>query len=89
MSILDVFRRKNRNSAALAKDRLQVIIAHERSRANAPDYLPPLREEIMQVIRKYVDVDDEAVRMQIDRDGDYEILELNITLPETPAPRRR
>lgn len=83
MGILDAFRRKKGNSAALAKDRLQVIIAHERSGANAPDYLIPLREEVLAVIRKYVAVDDEAVRMQIEREGDYEILELNVTLPES------
>lgn len=85
MSILDVFRRNKGRSAAVAKDRLQVIIAHERSRRSGPDYLPPLREELLEVIRKYVAVDDDAIRMQIDRDGDYEVLELNITLPETAA----
>lgn len=87
MSILDVFRRKRRESAAVAKDRLQVIIAHERSDARGPDYLPPLREELLEVVRKYVAVDDDAVRMQVDRDGEYEFLELNITLPEGPTSR--
>ena len=84
MSILDVLRgkKKKRRSADLARDRLQVIIAHERSGGDGPDYLVPLREEVLEVIRKYVAVDDEAVRMQIEREGDYEILELNVTLPE-------
>lgn len=83
MSILDAFRRKKNRSAAVAKDRLQVIIAHERSRGSAPDYLLPMRAELLEVIRKYVAVDDDAVNMQIERDGDYEVLELNVTLPES------
>jgi len=87
VSILDVFRRKKGRSAAVAKDRLQVIIAHERSHASGPDYLPPLRAELLAVIRKYVNVDEDAVNMQIDRDGDYEVLELNVTLPESAATR--
>lgn len=87
MSILDVFRRKKGRSAAVARDRLQVIIAHERSQADGPDYLPPLRAELLAVIRKYVAVDDDAVNMQIDRDGDYEVLELNVTLPEGASQR--
>ncbi len=87
MSILDVFRRKKTRSAAVAKDRLQVIIAHERSKGSAPDYLLPLRAELLEVIRKYVAVDEDAVNMQIERDGDYEVLELNVTLPDSETRR--
>jgi cell division topological specificity factor len=41
-----------------------------------------LQDELLSVIRKYVQVDDDAVKMQLDREGDCEVLELNITLPE-------
>lgn len=82
MSFLDYFRSQKRGSASIAKERLQIIVAHERASRGGPDYLPRLREEILQVVRKYVEVDQDSVRMQLDREGDCEVLELNITLPE-------
>jgi cell division topological specificity factor len=66
----------------VAKERLQIIVARERSQRGGPDYLPMLQNELLAVIRKYVEVDDDALRMQLDRAGDCEVLELNITLPE-------
>lgn len=81
MSFLKYFRQK-KSSASLAKERLQIIVAQERVGRGGPDYLPLLKEELLQVIRKYVNVDPEAVKMALDKDGDTEILELNVTLPE-------
>ena len=66
----------------MAKERLQIIVARERARRGSPDYLPQLRDEILQVIRKYVPVSQDAVRMELDAEGDCEILELNIVLPD-------
>lgn len=82
MGLLSYFRPKQEKSASLAKERLQIIVAHERSNRNGPDYLPMMKEELLAVIRKYVAVDQDAVKMQIDKDGDCDVLELNITLPE-------
>jgi cell division topological specificity factor len=83
ISWLNLFRRDPKSSAALAKERLQVIVAHQRSgRANGPDYLPRLQADLLAVIRKYVTVGDDAIRMNVERDGGLEVLELNITLPE-------
>ncbi|HKJ94963.1 MAG TPA: cell division topological specificity factor MinE [Gammaproteobacteria bacterium] len=82
MSFLNYFRSQKKRSAAVAKERLQIIVARERSHRGGPDYLPMLQEELLQVIRKYVKVEDDAVKMQLDRAGDCEVLELNITLPE-------
>jgi cell division topological specificity factor len=80
MSILDYFRStKQRPSAAIAKERLQIIVAHERgSRA---DYLPLLQKELLEVIAKYVNIEQENVKVELERSGDYSVLELNITLP--------
>lgn len=87
MGLLDYFRSARRNaSASVAKERLQVIVAHERTRRNSPDYLPQLEQDILEVIRKYVAVDDDGVRVNLDKDGDFEVLELNITLPERQGP---
>lgn len=80
---LNLFKREQKNTASLAKERLQVIVAHQRAgRANGPEFLPRLQAELLAVIRKYVTVSDDAVRMNVERDGGLEVLELNITLPE-------
>lgn len=86
-SLVHYLRGSTPKSATVAKQRLQVILAHENAgRRGIPDYLPALRQELIAVIGKYVPVDPEQIRMQIDRQGDYHLLELNIVLPEG-APR--
>ncbi len=83
MGVLDYFRPKPKKSANKAKERLQIIVAHERSMRQGAEYLPKLKEEILQVIRKYVEVDQENVNVVLDKkDDDCQILELNITLPD-------
>lgn len=82
MSLLDYFRSNRKSSANVAKERLQVLVAHERASRNAPSYLPQLQQEIIDVIKKYVSVDQDAVSINIDHDDHQDILELNITLPE-------
>lgn len=83
MSILDyLFRNRPKNSASIAKERLQIIVSHERAARNGPDYLPLLREEIIKVISKYVAIDQNQVKVELERSGNCSILELNITLPD-------
>ena len=82
MSIFSYLLPNRQNTASVAKERLQIIVARERSTRGGPDYLPQLQEELLQVVRKYVPVDQDAVNVQMDRDSGCEILELNITLPE-------
>ncbi|WP_116473230.1 cell division topological specificity factor MinE [Zobellella maritima] len=84
MSLLDYFRSKrNPNSAKLAKERLQIIVAHERSQRDTPDYLPQMKQDILEVIRKYVEIDIDQISVQLDQKGDnLSVLELNIMLPE-------
>ncbi len=82
MSFLDYFRSQGKRSASVAKERLQIVVARERANRGGPDYLPELQSEILKVIRRYVEVDQDAVQIQLDREGDCEVLELNITLPE-------
>ncbi|QGG79644.1 cell division topological specificity factor MinE [Litorivicinus lipolyticus] len=81
MSFLSLFQKK-RDTAKTAKERLQIVIAHERDRAAGPDFLPELQREIMQVVSKYVDIDMDQINIQLDRDGDCAVLELNVTLPD-------
>lgn len=85
MGILDYFRlsRPKQGSAAVAKERLQIIVAHERGdRRRSPDYLPALKRELLNVVRKFVSIDQDHVKVHVEREGDCEILELNITLPD-------
>lgn len=85
MRFLDYFRSVRKTSANVAKDRLQIIVARERLTRNGPDYLPMMKEELLLVVRKYIQVDDGAVKVQLDKEGDCEVLELNITLPDNVA----
>jgi cell division topological specificity factor len=82
MGLLDLFRQRPKNTAKTAKERLLIIVAQERSAKSAPDYLPTLKRELLEVIRKYVNVDPEAVQVNFQRDGEQEVLELSVTLPE-------
>ena len=82
MGILDFFRSRPKNTAAVAKERLRIIVAQERAAQGRPDYLPLLRREILEVIKKYVNVDPDAVEIHVERDGDNEVLELSVALPD-------
>jgi cell division topological specificity factor len=83
MGLLDYFRQKKpAGSASVARERLQILVAHDRSGSDGPSYLPQLQRDILKVLRKYVSVDPGAVNVNIERDDDREILELNIMLPE-------
>lgn len=84
MGLLDLFRPKS-NSANTAKERLRIIVAQERGVRGGPDYLPLLRRELLDVIRKYVNVDPEAVQINLEREAGHEVLELSVALPEKRA----
>ena len=84
MSLLDYFKTTKPNSAKLAKERLQILVAHERSSRNQPSYLPALQQELLQVIQKYIQIDPDDISVHFDSDDDQETLELNIVFPEQP-----
>ena len=81
MSLLDFFLRPRKdNTARVAKERLQIIVAHERSTRGGPDYLPQLKQDLLDVIRKYVEISPDQVSVQLDKKDDLSVLELNIML---------
>lgn len=82
MSLLDYFRSTKPSSASIAKERLQILVAHERSARNRPSYLPQLQQELLAVVQKYVCVDEDAITVNFEQDENQETLELNIVLPE-------
>jgi cell division topological specificity factor len=81
MSILRYLRRRSA-TASVAKERLQIIISHERSQRSAPDYLPKLQEEILAVIAKYIPINKDQVTVNVERLGDSAVFELNVTMPD-------
>ena len=82
MGLLDIFRSSRKGSASIAKERLQILVAHDRAERGRPSYLPKLQRELLEVIRKYVEVDQDAISVNYEQDDQQEILELNIVLPE-------
>jgi cell division topological specificity factor len=82
MSWINYFRTTRGNSARTAKERLQIVIAHERVDRCGPSYLPRLRRDIIEVIRQYIAVDEDHVKIQMEQEGDMDILALNIHLPD-------
>ena len=83
MSLLDLLLGRKKNTAATAKDRLQLIIAQERVQSQAPDYLPMLKKELLEVLAKYVNISPDDIRISQEEHDGLEMLELNITLPES------
>ncbi|MBT0726302.1 cell division topological specificity factor MinE [Rosenbergiella australiborealis] len=86
MALLDFFLSRKKNTANIAKERLQIIVAERRRGDSEPHYLPQLKRDILEVICKYVKIDPDMVTVQLDQKGeDISILELNVTLPEAEA----
>jgi cell division topological specificity factor len=72
----DYFRTRPR-SADIAAERLKIILAHERRGVNAP-LMEEMKEEIMQVVSKFVDVDIEHIEVRLTEDADMEMLEVTV-----------
>lgn len=82
MGILSFFRSSRKATASVAKERLQIVVAHQRRERSRPAYFQDLQRDLLEVVRRYVKVDDDAVTVDVDRQPDCEILELNIILPD-------
>ncbi len=79
MKLIDLFRKKS--SAPVARDRLQVLLAHERSVIGKSDLLAILQEEILAVIAKHISVDRDAVQIKLDRGDSVSMLEIDVEVP--------
>ena len=82
-SFLSFLLGEKKKTASVAKERLQIILAHERSGRNAaePDYLPALQRELVAVISKYVKINPEDLKVSLERQDNLEVLEVKIELP--------
>ncbi|THF53651.1 cell division topological specificity factor MinE [Allorhizobium terrae] len=83
MSIFNLFRKPQ--TAPMARERLQVLLAHERA-SQGSDLVAILREEILAVISKHVQVDADKVRIKVDRDEHVSILEIDVEIPRDATP---
>ena len=83
-SFLSFLLGEKKKTAAVAKERLQIILAHERSGRNSaqPDYLPALQRDLVAVISKYIKIDPNDIKVQLDRQDNLEVLEVKIELPD-------
>ena len=84
MGFLSFFLGEKTKTASVAKERLQIILAHERSGrgGSRADYLPALQRELLAVISKYVSIRPEDIKVQLDRQDNLEVLEVKIELPD-------
>lgn len=74
---------KKTSAAAIAKERLQIIVSHESNRhTGKADIMQQLQKELIAVISKYIHVDQDLIKVQLEHNGDHSVLELNVTLPE-------
>jgi cell division topological specificity factor len=79
MNLFEMFRK--RSTAPVARDRLQVLLAHERSVIGSSDLMATLREEILAVIARHVPVDRDAVQIKMDRGAKVSMLEIDVEVP--------
>ena len=85
MSLFSFLLGEKKKTASVAKERLQIILAHERSGRSAagrPDYLPALQRELLAVISKYVSISADDIKVNLERQDNLEVLEVKIELPE-------
>ena len=84
MSFLSFLLVEKKNTANVAKERLQIILAHERSGRNAsePDYLQDLQRDLIAVISKYIKINPNDIKVNMERQDNLDILEVKIELPD-------
>ncbi|MGG4604679.1 cell division topological specificity factor MinE [Paenalcaligenes sp. Me131] len=83
MSFLSLLLGKKKTSANVAKDRLQLILINERGKGGVtPDYLPRLQKELIEVISRYVSINPDDIKVNLERQDDLEVLEVKIEMPQ-------
>jgi cell division topological specificity factor len=84
MSLLSFLIGEKKKTASVAKERLQIILAHERNgqTSKKPDWLPALQRELVAVISKYVSIDSEDIKVHLERQDNLEVLEVKIEFPQ-------
>jgi cell division topological specificity factor len=71
---------ERRNIAVITKERLKIVLAHERASRDAPDFLPTLQKELLDVLGRYVEIRTDMLRVNVERSGDISLLEINVEI---------
>jgi cell division topological specificity factor len=79
MSLFRFF--KARGAAPVARERLQILLAHERVALGPRDLVAILRDELLATIARHVEIDPEKVKVTMDRAGAYSTLEIDVEIP--------
>jgi len=85
MRLFDLFFSPHRHSAAIAKERLKIVLAHERAGRDAPDFLPKLQRDLIEVVGRYVEMKEDMIRVNLGKSGGTSLLEINIEIEGTKA----
>jgi len=90
MGLYEFLFRPHRHSAAIAKERLKIVLAHERAGRHAPDFLPKLQRDLIDVVARYVEIREDMIRVNLGKSGETSLLEINIEIdsakPRPPPP---
>jgi cell division topological specificity factor len=80
MGLLDFLFPERRNTAIVARDRLKIVLAHERASRDAPDFLPALQKDLIDVVGRYVEIRGDMLRVNVGRSGETSLLEINVEI---------
>jgi cell division topological specificity factor len=83
--LLELFFPPRSESAAVARERLKIVLAHERGSRDAPDFLPALQQELLDVVSRYVEIRPEMIRVNLGKSGETSLLEINVELDGVKA----
>ena len=83
MRLLNLLFPERRTTAVIARERLKIVLAHERASREAPDFLPVLQKELLDVIGRYVEIRGDMIRVNLGRSGDTSLLEINVEIDGT------
>jgi cell division topological specificity factor len=72
-------------SAAIARERLKIVLAHERANRDAPDFLPALQKELLDVVSRYIEIRPDMIRVNLGKSGETSLLEINVEIGEAKA----
>ncbi|HEY1798870.1 MAG TPA: cell division topological specificity factor MinE [Stellaceae bacterium] len=72
-------------TASIAKERLKIVLAHERASRDAPDFLPRLQKDLLAVVARYCQINEEMIHVNVGKAGDTSLLEINIELAGAKA----
>jgi cell division topological specificity factor len=81
VSLFDFFFPKKPASASIAKERLQIVLAHERAGRDSPEFLPRMQKELLAVVAKYIAIEEDMIRVSLGKAGNASVLEINVEIP--------